>query len=118
MLLKDRVAIITGAAKGIGYGIAKKFAENGCHIVLRPDTPVRHPGTETVASDHVKPFSRSGNSASCACATSVRASAHISITRRMFSEQPYKSRARTFAPRMAAHMSVTPHIKVGPQAPP
>jgi len=34
MLLKDRVAIITGAAKGIGYGIAQKFAENGCHIVL------------------------------------------------------------------------------------
>lgn len=34
MLLKDRIAIITGAAKGIGYGIAKKFAENGCHIVL------------------------------------------------------------------------------------
>ncbi len=34
MLLKDRVAIITGAAKGIGYAIAKKFAENGSHVVL------------------------------------------------------------------------------------
>ncbi|MBW1944976.1 MAG: SDR family oxidoreductase [Deltaproteobacteria bacterium] len=33
-MLKDRVAIITGAVRGIGLGIAKKFAENGCHIVL------------------------------------------------------------------------------------
>jgi 3-oxoacyl-[acyl-carrier protein] reductase len=33
-MLKDRVAIVTGAAAGIGFGIAKKFAENGCHIVL------------------------------------------------------------------------------------
>jgi 3-oxoacyl-[acyl-carrier protein] reductase len=33
-MLKDKVAIITGAAKGIGFGIAKKFAANGCHIVL------------------------------------------------------------------------------------
>jgi 3-oxoacyl-[acyl-carrier protein] reductase len=35
-MLKGRVALITGAAsvKGIGFGIAKKFAENGCHIIL------------------------------------------------------------------------------------
>lgn len=33
-MLKGRVAIITGGAKGIGYGIAKKFAEHGCHLVL------------------------------------------------------------------------------------
>jgi NAD(P)-dependent dehydrogenase (short-subunit alcohol dehydrogenase family) len=33
-MLKERVAIITGGAKGIGYGIARKFAEHGCHIVL------------------------------------------------------------------------------------
>jgi len=33
-MLKGKVAIITGAARGIGFGIAKKFAENGCHIVL------------------------------------------------------------------------------------
>ena len=34
MLLENRVAIITGGAKGIGRGIALKFAEEGCDIVV------------------------------------------------------------------------------------
>jgi len=34
MLLLNRVAIITGGAKGIGKGIALKFAEEGCDIVI------------------------------------------------------------------------------------
>jgi len=33
-MLKGKVAIITGAGSGIGFGIAKKFAENGCNVVL------------------------------------------------------------------------------------
>jgi NAD(P)-dependent dehydrogenase (short-subunit alcohol dehydrogenase family) len=35
-MLENRVALVTGAAsvKGIGFGIARKFAESGCHIVL------------------------------------------------------------------------------------
>ena len=34
MRLKDKVAIVTGAAQGIGYGIAKKFSEEGASVVL------------------------------------------------------------------------------------
>jgi len=33
MILKDRVAIVTGSATGIGRGIALKLAEQGCAIV-------------------------------------------------------------------------------------
>lgn len=34
MLLSNRVAIITGGAKGIGRGTALKFAEEGCDIAI------------------------------------------------------------------------------------
>jgi 3-hydroxybutyrate dehydrogenase len=33
-MVKDQVAFITGAARGIGYEIAKTFAENGAKVVL------------------------------------------------------------------------------------
>lgn len=34
MLLKDKVAIVTGAARGIGKAISLKFADEGCNIVI------------------------------------------------------------------------------------
>jgi NAD(P)-dependent dehydrogenase (short-subunit alcohol dehydrogenase family) len=34
LLLVDRVAIITGGAKGMGRGMALKFAEQGCSVAI------------------------------------------------------------------------------------
>jgi NAD(P)-dependent dehydrogenase (short-subunit alcohol dehydrogenase family) len=34
MLLTNRVAVITGSAKGMGKGIALKFAEEGCKVAI------------------------------------------------------------------------------------
>ena len=34
MLLENRVAIVTGGAKGIGKAISLKFAEEGCDVVV------------------------------------------------------------------------------------
>src|SRR6478672_6137125 len=48
MLLKDRVALITGAARGIGLATANIFADNGATVVMldrnagRLDSAQRH----------------------------------------------------------------------------
>jgi len=34
MLLTNRVAIVTGGAKGIGYAIVRRFLEEGAHVVI------------------------------------------------------------------------------------
>jgi 3-oxoacyl-[acyl-carrier protein] reductase len=54
MLLKDKVAIVTGGAKGIGKGIALKFAAEGCDVVVN----ARHlEGAQKVA-DEIKAMGR------------------------------------------------------------
>ena len=39
MLLSDKVAIITGSAKGIGRVIILKFVEQGCALVIADVSP-------------------------------------------------------------------------------
>ena len=34
LLLENKTAVITGAARGIGKAIAKRFAEEGCNIAF------------------------------------------------------------------------------------
>ena len=34
MRLKDKIAIVTGAGSGFGEGIAKRFAEEGCKVLV------------------------------------------------------------------------------------
>jgi NAD(P)-dependent dehydrogenase (short-subunit alcohol dehydrogenase family) len=46
--LKDRVAVVTGAATGIGRGIARALAAKGCHVVA---ADVDVPGIERLADE-------------------------------------------------------------------
>ena len=46
--LKDKVAIVTGAASGFGEGMAKRFAEEGARVVV---SDINARGAERVAGD-------------------------------------------------------------------
>ena len=35
MLLKDKIAIVTGSGVGMGKAIALRYAKEGAHVVLR-----------------------------------------------------------------------------------
>ncbi|ACM29422.1 SDR family oxidoreductase [Agrobacterium sp. SHOUNA12C] len=50
--LKDKVAVITGGSKGIGLGIAKAFAREGCHVVITARTAAEVEGAAaSIASE-------------------------------------------------------------------
>ena len=48
MRLKDRIAIVTGAASGFGAGIARRFAAEGAHVVVND---LDAAGAQRVAGD-------------------------------------------------------------------
>ena len=48
MRLKDKVAVVTGSASGFGEGIAKRFAEEGAHVLLGD---INKEGVEKVVSE-------------------------------------------------------------------
>jgi 3-oxoacyl-[acyl-carrier protein] reductase len=54
MLLENRVAIITGGTKGIGKGIALKFASEGCDVVVN----ARHIEDAREVADKIKALGR------------------------------------------------------------
>ena len=47
-MLKDKVCVITGSARGIGYAIAEEFAKNGAKVVL--SDPHQSPGSTHLRS--------------------------------------------------------------------
>ena len=61
MLHENRVSIITGVAKGMGKGIALKFAKEGCYVVIA-DVSMKE-ANETLAE--VKAIGRDGLAIKC-----------------------------------------------------
>jgi len=61
MLLKDKVAVITGGAKGMGRAMALKFAEEGCDIAIA-DISIKE-ANDTIAE--VKKKGREGLAIQC-----------------------------------------------------
>jgi len=53
-MLKGKTAVITGAAKGIGFAIAVAFAKKGCNIVLNYKSQLKQEVIDTITALGVK----------------------------------------------------------------
>ena len=42
MLLKDKIAIVTGGTRGIGYAIVRAYLQNGATVILCGSRPKPH----------------------------------------------------------------------------
>jgi 3-oxoacyl-[acyl-carrier protein] reductase len=80
MLLKDRVAIITGGAKGIGKAIALMFAREGCDIVVNA---MHIEGAEKVAAE-IKKLGRKSIAIACDVASSATVNDMVARTIKEF----------------------------------
>ena len=80
MLLKDRVAIITGGAKGIGRAISLKFAEEGADVVVNA---LHIEGAEKVAEE-VKALGRRAIAIAADVASSAEVNSMVERTAKEF----------------------------------
>ena len=80
MLLKKRVAIITGGAKGIGRGIALKFAQEGCDVVVNA---LHIEGAEKVAGE-IKAMGRKSRAIAADVAKSAQVNDMVARTIKEF----------------------------------
>lgn len=85
--LRDRVAVITGAAGGIGQGLARALAREGCHLALvdidaaaldRVSETLREPGRR-VSTHVVDVAARADMAALPAAVSDAHGAAHILV---------------------------------------
>lgn len=80
MLLKDRIAIVTGGAKGIGRAIALKFAREGCDVVVNA---MHIEGAEKVAGE-IKALGQKSIAIACDVASSTAVNDMVARTIKEF----------------------------------
>ena len=61
MRLKDRVAVVTGAAQGIGFACARRFGEEGAKVVIGDISPKGEDSAERLRSDGFKAVFHQGD---------------------------------------------------------
>ncbi|MGA1524150.1 MAG: SDR family NAD(P)-dependent oxidoreductase, partial [Planctomycetota bacterium] len=71
--LQDRVAIVTGAARGIGRAVARAYAAEGAHVIavdrIADDTSRARPLNSSATLNRAATLNRISNAVSADCAT-------------------------------------------------